>query len=90
MFLFLAGTDNYSFLIPVMKALIDKSYQLLTLDINLPNLPSTTMSPTFFDDFKTYCRTDEWTNFIENYVCTCLYVENSVLSEWRKGLKFVD
>ncbi|XP_060579246.1 neurobeachin-like protein 1, partial [Ruditapes philippinarum] len=61
-------TDNYSFLIPVMKALIDKSYQLLNLDLNLPNLPSTMMSPTFFDDFKTYCKTEEWTTFIENYV----------------------
>ncbi|XP_053386541.1 neurobeachin-like protein 1 [Mercenaria mercenaria] len=63
-----AATDNYSFLIPVMKALIDKSYQLLNLDLNLPNLPSTTMSPTFFDDFKTYCKTEEWTTFINNYV----------------------
>ncbi|XP_060592045.1 neurobeachin-like protein 1, partial [Ruditapes philippinarum] len=61
-------TDNYSFLIPVMKALIDKSYQLLNLDLNLPNLPSTMMSPTFFDDFKTYCKTEEWTTFIENYI----------------------
>ncbi|KAL4217498.1 Neurobeachin-like protein 1 [Mactra antiquata] len=62
------STDNYSFLIPVMKALIDKSYQLLTLDLQLPNLPSTTMSPTFFDDFKNYCKTEEWMTFIDNYV----------------------
>jgi len=62
--------DNYNFLIPVMKALIDKAYQLLNLDINLPSLPSTIRSPTFFDDFKTYCKTKEWTTFITSYVCS--------------------
>ncbi|XP_052812655.1 neurobeachin-like protein 1 isoform X3 [Mya arenaria] len=63
-----AGTDHYSFLAPVMKALIDKSYQLFNLDLNLPSLPSTNLSPTFFDDFKTYCKTEEWMRFIEDFV----------------------
>lgn len=61
-------TSNYSYLIPVMKALIDKAYQLLNLDINLPNLPSTSTCPTFFEDFKIYCKSEEWTKFISYYV----------------------
>ena len=70
-------TDNYSYTIPVLKALIEKAEPLLTLDLNLPNLPSTSMSPTFFDDFKTYCVGEEWTLFIDNYVS--LFIENYVL-----------
>ncbi|KAK3083537.1 hypothetical protein FSP39_025014, partial [Pinctada imbricata] len=62
------NTDNYSFLIPVLKALIEKGQDLLSLDLLLPSLPTTSRSPTFFDDFKQYCMSEEWKNFIENYV----------------------
>jgi hypothetical protein len=51
-----------------MKALIDKAYTVLSLDMQLPNLPTLSRSPTFFDDFKTYCFSDEWSVFMENYV----------------------
>ena len=61
-------TDNYNYLIPVMKALIVKAYKLMLLDLNLPSLPSTSLSPTFFDDFKTYCKSEEWNKFIDSYV----------------------
>ncbi|XP_052080874.1 neurobeachin-like protein 1 isoform X2 [Mytilus californianus] len=61
-------TDNYSFLITVMKALIEKAHTLLSLDMQLPNLPTLSRSPTFFDDFKTYCFSEEWKIFMENYV----------------------
>ncbi|ESO94157.1 hypothetical protein LOTGIDRAFT_232423 [Lottia gigantea] len=62
------NTDNYSFLIPVLKALIDKAHDLMNLDNYLPSLPSTNQSPTFFDDFKTYCQSEEWKTFIQNYI----------------------
>ncbi|OWF44124.1 neurobeachin-like protein 1 isoform X3 [Mizuhopecten yessoensis] len=73
------NTDNYSFLIPVLKALIDKAYDLLNLDLHLPNLPPTARSPTFFDDFRAYCLTDEWTVFVESYVNPQMnhFVENT-------------
>lgn len=58
------NSDTYSFLIPVLKALIDKSYTLLNMEIYLPNLPPTARSPTFFDDFRIYCGGCEWANFV--------------------------
>ncbi|CAG2206968.1 NEBL1_2 [Mytilus edulis] len=61
-------TDNYSFLITVMKALIEKAHTLLSLDMQLPNLPTLSRSPSFFDDFKSYCFSEEWKIFMENYV----------------------
>lgn len=62
------NTDNYSFLIPVMKALIERAFTLLNLEVQLPTLPATTMSPTFFDDFKMYAQSEEWTTFISTQV----------------------
>ncbi|KAL5005989.1 hypothetical protein ScPMuIL_017147 [Solemya velum] len=65
--------DSYSFLIPVMKALIEKAYALMNMDYGLPNLPTTTRSPTFFEDFQHYCRSEEWTNFIDNIINPQMY-----------------
>ncbi|RUS76849.1 hypothetical protein EGW08_015382, partial [Elysia chlorotica] len=62
------GTDNYSYLMPVLRALIDKGEELLTISTQLPHLPKTTMSPTFFDDFKIYAYSEEWQHFISNYI----------------------
>lgn len=62
------SSDTYSFLIPVMKALLDKARSLLNLDLLLPDLPPTSNSPVFFDDYKTYCLSEEWKKFIESYV----------------------
>jgi hypothetical protein len=61
-------SDTYSFLIPVMKALLDKASSLLNLDLLLPDLPPTNHSPAFFDDFKTYCVSEQWEQFLESYV----------------------
>ena len=72
--LFPDKTDTYSFLIPVMKALLDKASNLLNLDLLLPDLPPTNHSPAFFDDFKTYCLSEQWTEFIENYVSKVLLI----------------
>ncbi|CAH1788242.1 unnamed protein product [Owenia fusiformis] len=62
------GLDNYQFVIPVMKALIEKSYEVLNMSLHLPSLPPTTMSPTFFDDFKSYSKSEEWRTFISKQI----------------------
>ena len=64
----LEDSVNYVYLMNVLKALISKAHTLLTLDHLLPHLPQTVMSPTFFDDFRTYCNTEEWLTFMQNYV----------------------
>ncbi|CAG5122759.1 unnamed protein product, partial [Candidula unifasciata] len=63
-----ANTDNYAYLMPVLRALIDKGQELLTISTHLPHLPKTSLSSTFFDDFKTYAYSEEWQTFISNYV----------------------
>ncbi|XP_076450797.1 neurobeachin-like protein 1 [Babylonia areolata] len=61
-------SENYTYLMNVLKALIGKAHTLLTIDHLLPHLPHTAMSPTFFDDFRTYCNTEEWLSFMHNYI----------------------
>ena len=65
----LESTEHYNFFIPVMKALVDKTRGMLDMDTLLPSLPTTFSSPTFFEDFKTYCQSEEWINFMQKMVC---------------------
>ena len=74
LFAFPGNLDHYNFLIPVMKALIEKCTDLLNLTTYLPNLPSTQTSPTFYDDFKDYCLQDEWRSFMRKQVYTVYYM----------------
>uniref|UniRef100_A0A670XQ79 Neurobeachin like 1 n=1 Tax=Pseudonaja textilis TaxID=8673 RepID=A0A670XQ79_PSETE len=61
-------TETYSFLIPLVRTLISKIYDLLFMNLHLPSLPSTNGSPSFFEDFQDYCRTDEWQAYIDKYI----------------------
>lgn len=66
---FLVGDpEEYSFLMPVMKALIEKCRNVFSLDINLPDLPSTSSGPVFFNDFQMYSTSKKWRNFMEKIV----------------------
>ncbi|XP_077175319.1 neurobeachin-like protein 1 isoform X2 [Paroedura picta] len=61
-------TETYSFLIPLVRTLISKIYELLFMSLHLPSLPSTNGSPSFFEDFQDYCSTEEWKVYIEKYI----------------------
>ena len=60
--------QHYAFLIPILKSLIDKSHNLLQMTVHVPNIPCSTISPTFYEDFKEFCKTDEWRCFVSNKV----------------------
>ena len=51
-----------------MKALIDKTHAMFEMDKYLSHLPAAHLSPTFFDDFKSYCLSEEWSAFISKVV----------------------
>ncbi|KAL1394330.1 hypothetical protein pipiens_012033, partial [Culex pipiens pipiens] len=59
------NSEQYSFLIPVLKALLDKSRTSLGLATSTPDLPATSSGPIFFQDFQVYCTSKQWTSFIE-------------------------
>uniref|UniRef100_A0A8D2LC14 Neurobeachin-like protein 2 n=1 Tax=Varanus komodoensis TaxID=61221 RepID=A0A8D2LC14_VARKO len=61
-------TETYSFLIPLVRTLVSKIYDLLFMSLHLPSLPSTNGSPSFFEDFQDYCHTEEWQGYIDRYV----------------------
>lgn len=60
--------QHYAFLIPILKSLIEKSHNLLQMAVHVPNIPSSTICPTFYEDFKDYCKSEEWRGFVDNQV----------------------
>ncbi|XP_034109719.1 neurobeachin-like protein 1 isoform X1 [Drosophila albomicans] len=60
--------EEYSFLMPVMKALLEKCRSAFNLDTTLPDLPSTSSGPVFFNDFQMYSTSKKWRNFMERMV----------------------
>lgn len=61
-------TEGYSFLMPVLKALLEKSRSILNLTAHVPDLPPTASGPVFFNDFQMYITTKQWCSFIEKKV----------------------
>lgn len=61
-------TEGYSFLMPVLKALLEKSRVILNLTVHAPDLPPTASGPVFFNDFQMYITTKQWCSFIEKKV----------------------
>lgn len=55
----------YAFLLPIMRCLLDKAYDLLQMNVQVPNIPAYQVSPSFYEDFKEYCKCDEWRIFIQ-------------------------
>uniref|UniRef100_A0A2K6LW53 Neurobeachin like 1 n=1 Tax=Rhinopithecus bieti TaxID=61621 RepID=A0A2K6LW53_RHIBE len=53
-------TEIYSFLIPLVRTLVSKIYELLFMNLHLPSLPFTNSSSSFFEDFQEYCNSNEW------------------------------
>uniref|UniRef100_A0A8C5LHT8 Neurobeachin like 1 n=1 Tax=Jaculus jaculus TaxID=51337 RepID=A0A8C5LHT8_JACJA len=61
-------TEIYSFLIPLLRTLVSKIYELLFMNLHLPSLPFTNGSSSFFEDFQEYCNSSEWQVYIEKYI----------------------
>ncbi|XP_054992464.1 neurobeachin-like protein 2 isoform X1 [Sorex araneus] len=63
-----AATERCSWLVPLVRTLLDRAYEPLGLQGGLPSLPPTNGSPTFFEDFQAFCGTSEWRHFIDKQV----------------------
>ncbi|XP_019491163.1 PREDICTED: neurobeachin-like protein 1 [Hipposideros armiger] len=61
-------TEIYSFLIPLVRTVVSKIYELLFMALHLPSLPFTNGSSSFFEDFQEYCSSNEWQVYIGKYI----------------------
>lgn len=77
-------TETYAFLIPLVRTLVSKVYQLLFMNLHLPSLPLTNGSPSFFEDFREYCSSDEWQVYIDKYVSNGGFLAFSLFSSIRE------
>lgn len=82
--------DLYSFLMPVMKAMLEKTKDSFELSSNTPDLPDISTGPVFFQDFQSYATSKQWQNFIEKKVCNIKMYKNNIknMHELQKYLKF--
>ncbi|XP_010219526.1 PREDICTED: LOW QUALITY PROTEIN: neurobeachin-like protein 2, partial [Tinamus guttatus] len=62
-----AKSEVFSWLVPIIRTLMDQCYESLQLQHFLPSLPPTNGSPTFYEDFQLFCATAEWRGFIEKH-----------------------
>lgn len=63
-----AAAERCSWLVPLVRTLLNRAYGPLGLQWGLPSLPPTNGSPTFFEDFQAFCATPEWRHFIDKQV----------------------
>ncbi|GAB6029770.1 Neurobeachin-like protein 1 [Chamberlinius hualienensis] len=64
----LKNQDHYSFIIPLIKALLETAGPRLHLYVHLPHLPTNLSGPSLYDEFQQYCQTAEWRTFIAKQV----------------------
>ena len=69
---------HYSYLLPIMKALLEKTKTAFNLQSQVPTLNLRLAGPQFFEHFKTYCTTEEWTYFTTKKV-------QPLHDEYKKG-----
>uniref|UniRef100_A0A1B6DB47 Neurobeachin-like protein 1 n=1 Tax=Clastoptera arizonana TaxID=38151 RepID=A0A1B6DB47_9HEMI len=60
--------EHFSFLMPVVKALIEKCSDMFSIPSQLPDLPVTHSGPVFYEDFQTYCQGQQWMTFIDKKI----------------------
>ncbi|XP_055643375.1 neurobeachin-like protein 1 isoform X2 [Toxorhynchites rutilus septentrionalis] len=75
------NSEQYSFLIPVLKALLEKSRVVIGLASSVPELPDTSSGPIFFQNFQTYCTSKQWTSFIDKKIKPLYVSYQKVLSD---------
>uniref|UniRef100_A0A8C4R671 Uncharacterized protein n=1 Tax=Eptatretus burgeri TaxID=7764 RepID=A0A8C4R671_EPTBU len=63
-----AGAHTDSFLVPILRILLDRCDQLLGASQVLPTLTPANGSPTFLEDFRDYCSSIEWRVFVTQKV----------------------
>ncbi|KAM9307763.1 neurobeachin-like protein 2 [Gastrophryne carolinensis] len=62
------GEETFSWLVPIIRTLMDQCFEPLQLQHHLPDLPPTNGSPTFYEDFQRFCTTAEWRLFMDKCV----------------------
>ena len=51
-----------------MKTLLEKTHSIMQMNVQVPNIPAFSAAPSFYEDYKEYCKCDEWRIFIQKQV----------------------
>ena len=58
-------SEHLTYLLPIIKTLVDKSYEILQMNVQIPNIPLHKATSTALDDFRHYSSNEEWQRFIQ-------------------------
>ncbi|CAD5122682.1 DgyrCDS11092 [Dimorphilus gyrociliatus] len=61
-------SSSYNYFIPIMKALLEKCSEMLTISKFLTNMPDPANGPLFVEEFRTYIYSNEWRNFMSKQI----------------------
>ncbi|CAF4138084.1 unnamed protein product, partial [Rotaria sp. Silwood2] len=64
-------SEHFGYLLPIMKTIIDKSYEILQMNVQIPNVPLRKATSTALDDFRQYSSSSdsqEWQMFIQRHI----------------------
>ena len=74
-FVLLAEREEcYNFMIPVMKALLERCEDMLNVSNLLPNIPQLRNNAAFCEEFREYLRSTEWISFMKKQVGWYLFI----------------
>ena len=65
------NSEQFAFLLPIMKTIIDKSYETLQMNVQIPNVPLHKATATALEDFRQYSSSStsqEWQKFIQRVI----------------------
>lgn len=65
------NNEQYAYLLPIIKTIIDKSYDLLQMNVQIPNVPLHKATSNVLDDFRQYStssNSQEWQMFIQRHI----------------------
>ena len=61
-------SEHLTYLLPIIKTLIDKSYEILQMNVQIPNIPLHKATSTALEDFRQYSSNEEWQMFIQRQI----------------------
>jgi hypothetical protein len=64
-------SEHFAYLLPIMKTIIEKSYDILQMNVQIPNVPLHKATSTALDDFRQYSsssNSQEWQMFIQRHI----------------------
>jgi len=73
--------ERYNFVIPIMKALLERCEDMLNVTALLPSMPRTRNNPSFCEEFREFLHSSEWMSFMTKQVEYHLSIHSQLVGQ---------